>query len=467
MGNMMQPQPSSMRARLLRRWHFLRKWMTPGLRVKRWLLLLVFGVVAISFAGAQIIADVYRHGNVPLLHYLTLGFLPPLARVVIGLLVGGAALGVALYELNRSILAPLSRQQRAPLVDMVRNNALRQKGLRVVALGGGTGLPVVLRSFKAETRHITAIVTMADDGGSSGRLRQELGVLPPGDLRNNIAALANDEDLMAQLLQYRFADGGLEGHNFGNLFLTALADITGSMDRALAEAGKVLVIEGSVLPSTLQDVTLVAEVRDPASNSLRHVIGESHITLAGGRIERVSLTPERAQAYPDTIRAILAAELIVIGPGSLYTSILPTLLINGITEAIRVSSATCIYVCNIAEQQGETDGFTVADHVLALERHIGRGVFSVVLANNAYPAANAGERTRYIPLAAPDDDIRERYTVYECDLTDPQRPWRHSPAKLYRGITEVLALRQPHGASADRAASRLATQERPLSGGLR
>jgi uncharacterized cofD-like protein len=429
---------------MVRHWRSIRILLTPGLGIKRWLILLGFGIAAIALAFAQLIIDVYHSQPLPgLLHYLTLSFLPSSARIILGVVVGCAAIIVALYKLNRSILAPFVR--RGPLIDAMYSHSRRQKGIKLVALGGGTGLPSVLRGFKGETSNITAIVTMADDGGSSGKLRRELGVLPPGDLRNNIAALADDEDLMTQLFQYRFSEGGLEGHSFGNLFLSALSGITGSMDRALVEAARVLAIQGRVLPSTLHDVTLMGEVRGADSSGLRRVVGESQITEAGGTIERVFISPENARAYPESIRAILGANLIVIGPGSLYTSIIPNLLVNGIPEAIRASSALRIYVCNVATQQGETDDFTVADHILALERHVGRGLFSVVLANNVYPTANAGPNTHYVLPAPKDHEVHQRYEICEADLTDPQRPWRHSPAKLNRAILEIAAQRQISG----------------------
>ena len=414
------------------------KWLTPGLRIKRWLGLLLFGITVLAVGIAQVIVALYRHSHwPPLIEWVTLRPLPIWLRVTVAALVGFGAIGVALYELNRSILAPFATRRRASLIDVVYAHSRRQRGLKVVAIGGGTGLPSVLRGLKAYTSNITAIVTVADDGGSSGKLRRELGVIPPGDLRNNIAALANDEDLMTQLFQYRFANGGLEGHSFGNLFLTALAGITGDMDRAVAETARVLAIEGRVLPATLHNVTLAAEVRLPGEAQLRRVVGESRIPEAGGQIERVYLQPDSARAYPEAIRAILSAELIVIGPGSLFTSILPNLLVNGITEAIRASSAYCVYVCNVATQPGETDGFTVADHVLALEKHIGRGVLDAVLANNSYPSKNAGERTHYVQSAPADHPITKRYAVHLTDLTDPQRPWRHDPTKLARALLRL------------------------------
>jgi uncharacterized cofD-like protein len=253
-------------------------------------------------------------------------------------------------------------------------------------------------------------------------------------LRNNITALANDEDLMAQLFQYRFADGGLEGHSLGNLFLTALASVTGSMDQAVAETGRVLAIEGRVLPATLKDITLMAEVQMPGEEQTRRVSGESQIPKSGGRIERVFLQPDHAPAYPEAIRAILSADLIVVGPGSLFTSILPSLLVDGIVEAIRASAAYKIYVCNVATQQGETEGFTVADHITALERHIGQSVFNAVLANNSYPSKNKGKLTRYVLPSTQDDPVHQRYQIHWADLTDTERPWRHDSFKLAQAL---------------------------------
>ncbi len=405
------------------------------------------GITIISLGIAMVIVEVYRDKDLPPFVYLiTLSFFPPLVRIFIGALLGIGLIMVSILELNRSILAPFMSQRRGALIDAMYSHSFKQRGNKIVALGGGTGLPAVLRGLKSETSNITAIVTVADDGGSSGKLRRELGVLPPGDLRNNIAALADDEDMMTQLFQYRFGEGGLEGHSFGNLFLTALANITGSMDRALVEAARVLAIQGRVLPSTLQDITLMAELRNPDGTGLRRVIGESQITLAGGIIDRVFIKPESARAYPESIRAILNANLVVIGPGSLYTSIIPNLLVNGIPEAIRASSAIRIYVCNVATQEGETTNFTVADHIVALERNAGRGLFHYVLANNSYPDTQ-GTPTQYVTPAPKNHDVWQRYEICEADLTDPKYPWRHSPAKLNRAIVAIMAKHQPASAT--------------------
>lgn len=432
-----------------RQWRMIRKWLTPGLNVKRWLLLLVLGLTAISVALALLIVELYSNAALPdLLYVITLRFVPAGWRELAVFGVGVALLIVAVRELNRSIIDPLARQrkgkrgQTTDLIDLLYEESRLKQGLRLVALGGGTGLPAVLRGMKQQTSQITAIVTMADDGGSSGKLRREYGIQPPGDVRNNIAALADDESMMTQLFQYRFGLGGLEGHSFGNLFLTALSAITGSMEKAIAEAGAVLAIQGRVLPATVDDVVLAAELTREDGSFVR-VVGESQIPEVNGKIERVYLEPTEARAYPEAIRAILSAELVVIGPGSLYTSIIPNLLVNGIPEAIRASVALAsVYICNIATQKGETTNFSVADHILALERHVGRGVFNIVLANNSYPRENAGEKTQYVTLMQADHEIRRRYQIIETDLTDPHRPWRHSPEKLREALMHIVTARR-------------------------
>jgi uncharacterized cofD-like protein len=304
---------------------------------------------------------------------------------------------------------------------------------KVVAIGGGTGLSTLLRGLKAHTPHITAIVTVADDGGSSGRLRRELGVLPPGDFRNCIAALADDEALITQLFQYRFGHGrGLDGHCFGNLFITALAEVTGSFERAILEAGRVLAVQGRILPSTLEDVTLVADVRDDVGSEatpsgLTRVQGESAIPKAGHPIERVFLRPDRVRAYPEAVRAILDADLIVIGPGSLFTSVLPNLLVKDIQRAVGASAAVKVYVCNVATQPGETDGYDVGQHVAVLQRHVGRGLFSHVLANSNMTPKSGQSHLQPVAVRY---SSGSGYKVIEADLVDQGAPWRHDAYRL-------------------------------------
>lgn len=316
---------------------------------------------------------------------------------------------------------------------------------RVVAIGGGTGLATLLRGLKAHTPWITAIVTVADDGGSSGRLRRELGILPPGDFRNCITALADDEALLTQLFQYRFGQcDGLEGHCLGNLFITALAAITGSFERAILEASRVLAVRGRILPSTLEDVTLVADLRSTAERNgaparLIRVQGESAIPKVGQPIERVFLRPERVHAYPDSVRAILEADLIVAGPGSLFTSILPNLLVDDIRQAIRASSGLKVYVCNVATQPGETDGFDVGQHVSALQRHVGRDLFPLVLANNHLLSSSENPHLRPVVQSYPPN---EGYQVIEADVVDRSAPWRHDSKRLAEELMRLYRHRR-------------------------
>ncbi|MFN8455511.1 MAG: gluconeogenesis factor YvcK family protein [Anaerolineae bacterium] len=324
----------------------------------------------------------------------------------------------------------------------------RQGGPKVVAIGGGTGLSVLLRGLKHHTDNIVAIVTVADDGGSSGKLRRELGVLPPGDFRSCIAALADDEALITQLFQYRFRSGqGLEGHSFGNLFITAMAGITGNFEKALYESGRVLNIRGTILPSTLENVTLMAEVKE--GSHTRKVEGESVIPAVKLPIERVYLEPDTPPPFPPALQAILSADLIVAGPGSLYTSVMPNLLVAEIVAAIRASTAPKIYICNVATQPGETDDYSLDAHVRAIEIHTqtdqflnpddssnefsqtpssGYHLFNYVLANNnlKYPIP-ASMKLQPINPTPPSD---QSYEVVQADVVDEEHPWRHDSVKL-------------------------------------
>ncbi len=405
------------------------KWLTPGISIKRWLILAIIGVALIALSFAIILLNVFNTNlNTEEINWF---------HILLGINAGSLIFSVSLYKLTNNLLAPYRRHQSGHVIDVVYAHSKRQKGLKVVAVGGGTGLPSVLRGLKPFTSNITAVVTVADDGGSSGRLRRELGVLPPGDLRNNIAALADDESLMTKLFQFRFENGDLGGHSFGNLFIAALAGVSGGLETALTEVERVLNIQGRVLPATLDDINLVASIKVSGKSNPLKIQGESKISEMGGQIEQLSINPIDAQAYPESVNAILDADIVVIGPGSLYTSIIPNLLVKGIADALRATSAYKIYICNVATQPGETSDFTVADHVLALEKHIGRGVFQAVLANNAYPSENAGQNTFYVIPVPENHEILQRYEVRYTDLTDEERPWRHDPTKLAQAILRL------------------------------
>ena len=411
------------------------RWLVPGIGVKRWLLVLLAGATLLGLGIGYVLLDLYR--TVPLpppVTVLTLQFIPRLGRA---LLFGG--LGVALMvwslgRIQRNLLAPFLRPGQ-DLASTLNEHRRRGRGPRIVAIGGGTGLSTLLRGLKAHTSNLTAIVTVADDGGSSGRLRQALGVLPPGDFRNCIAALADDEALTTQLFQYRFGSGeGLGGHSFGNLFITAMTEVAGSFERALLESSRVLAIQGQVLPSTLQDVTLVGDLAVDGE-SVSRVQGESQITQHAGAIQHVYLQPDDAPAFPGAIRAILEADLIVLGPGSLYTSLLPNLLVRDLASAIAASRARKVYVCNTATQPGETTGYSVRDHVLAIERHTRTGLFPVVLANSRQQGRLL-PNLEWVPLDPP---LNGQHRVITADVADVERPWRHDSAKLANALMNLLA----------------------------
>jgi uncharacterized cofD-like protein len=322
-----------------------------------------------------------------------------------------------------------------------------------VTIGGGTGLSTMLRGLKHYTANITAIVTVADDGGSSGRLRRELGVLPPGDFRNCIVALADAEPLMSKLFQYRFGQGsGLDGHSFGNLFIVAMSGITGNFEEAIREASRVLAVHGQILPSTLENVTLSAELSDEA-----HVHGESNISETILPIKRVYLQPERPAAYPDAVKAILEADIVVVGPGSLYTSILPNLLVDGIAKALTGTDALKMYVCNVATQPGETDGFGMADHVATLLSHLRGNPFDVVLANSNL-SGQLNPDWHVSTVAARQDDLPpDGPELVLADVLDPGNPLRHSPEKLSAAILRIYDERRAAVTAAARAAAATGT----------
>jgi uncharacterized cofD-like protein len=396
---------------------------------------MIFGTALIGLGLAYFLLDIYRaNPDSSLLATISLTVLPRWARALLLAVAGLGLLLLGVFRLNRTLLAPFVRPGRT-VVDAISEHRRLGRGPKVVALGGGNGLATLLRGLKEHTTNLTAIVTMADDGGSSGRLRRELGLPPPGDLRNCLAALSDDEDLLTQLFQYRFMEGGgLEGHSFGNLFIAALAGVTGSFDRGVLEAGNVLRIRGQVLPATLSDVALVADKTPALEAHEVRVEGESQIPSFPGRINRVHLEPGEPPAYPEAIRAVLGADMIVIGPGSLYTSILPNLLVPDLAGAIRASRAFKVYVCNVAAEPGETDGYDCAQHLAALESHAGRGLVDGVLVNNHIPP-NLPERVCPVPPAE-----EQALTVprFPADVVDVERPWRHDSEKLAHTLLRLL-----------------------------
>lgn len=314
----------------------------------------------------------------------------------------------------------------------------KEKFPAVVVIGGGTGLSVMLRGLKEKPLDITAIVTVADDGGSSGILRSELHIPPPGDIRNVLIALADVEPLLSQVLQYRFTSGtGLAGHSLGNLILAAMKDISGDFLTGIRELSRVLAVRGRVLPSTEHSITLRAEMEDGSQ-----VEGESNIPKAGGRIRRVFIEPAQVAPLGEAIEAIRNADAVLVGPGSLYTSIMPNLLVPGIAEAIAASRAVKIFVCNVMTQPGETDGYTVSDHLLAIERHVNARLFDYVIVNNGeipLPVqemyAEKGARPVHPDL---DEVVRQGYRVIADELVLFRTYLRHDTVKLSGHIYKLV-----------------------------
>jgi len=405
------------------------RWLTPGLQIKRWLLLLMASELVLVLGVAYALKEVYQTIRLPgIFFYITLQFWPYWARATIFVIVGVGLLVISYLKLTQSVLGPfLPGNSTSSVVEIIHAFRLRGRGPRIVAIGGGTGLSSLLRGLKTYTSNLSVIVTVADDGGSSGRLRDEYRVLPPGDFRQCLIALADAEPLMKQLFDHRFKEGSLDGHAFGNLFIMAMADVTGNFEQALRESGKVLAVKGTIVPSTLQDVTLVASINGGS------VVGESKIPKQNGPISHVFLKPDGVQVNPEAAQAILSAELIIVGPGSLYTSILPNLLVEGMVEAIKASPALKLYICNVAAQPGETEGYNVEDYLRVIREHVGANLFDFVLVNSNTTHSPTGGQAPVIfrPL---DTTKHPEVRFIASDVVNVRIPSHHDPDKLARTI---------------------------------
>ena len=427
--------------------HEIRRWLTPGIGIKRWLAVVFLGELGLAFGLAFVLRQVYRDVELgepiqTIVSAITLQSLPYGLRALILATVGVAVFAFASWKVMRVLMDPFrSDDEDRPLIEVIYQKRFLARGPKVVALGGGTGLSTLLRGLKEHTSNLTAVVTVADDGGSSGKLRTELGLPPVGDIRNCIVALADAEPLMGQLLQYRFpgeeGSEGLSGHAIGNLLIAAMTAVEdGDFEEGVRQMNRVLAVRGQVVPASATPLILHAALHDGTE-----VIGQSKIAATTG-IERVWLSPEGVRAAEDAVAAIADADLLVIGPGSLFTSVLPSLLLPEIREAVAGSSAPRIYVCNVATQPGETTGFDLADHVEALERHAASGIIDVVLANNRTTAASAddpraaGSVGDAIRLRWPPNVDRPPKLVLD-DLVDPAAPHHHDPARLAAAIIRI------------------------------
>ncbi|HLQ16865.1 MAG TPA: gluconeogenesis factor YvcK family protein [Candidatus Eisenbacteria bacterium] len=405
------------------------RWLTPGLQIKRWLLLLMFAELVLVLGVAYALKEIYQGIRLPIeFYYITLQFWPYWVRATIFGIVGVGLLLFSYLKLTQSVLGPfLPGTNTSSIVEVIHAFRLRGRGPRIVAIGGGTGLSSLLRGLKVYTSNLSVIVTVADDGGSSGRLRDEYRILPPGDFRQCLIALADAEPLMKQLFDHRFREGSLDGHSFGNLFIMAMADVTGNFEHALRESGKILAVKGTIVPSTLQDVTLVASINGST------VEGESKIPKQNAPISHVFLKPDGAQINPEAAQAILNAELIIVGPGSLYTSIMPNLLVEGMVEAIKASPALKVYICNLAAQAGETDGYAVDDYLRVIQEHVGSNLFDFVLVNSNLAHAPTGGQSQVI--FQPVDVTRHPEVRFiAADVVNVRLPSHHDPEKLARVI---------------------------------
>ncbi len=424
------------------------KWLYPGMKVKRWLLLTPIGllllIVGVTLLWNVAVIDyldnfarfvaIKSDGKVNIAKLKV--YLPvSIASIIIGLVL----IFVSFRQVIDSITSVVSPTDKYRLAEVIYQHRYLEQGYKVVVIGGGTGLSMLLRGLKHFTSNLSAIVTVTDDGGSSGKLIKQLGILPPGDIRNCVVALASEETLMTELFQYRFesADVGLEGHSFGNLFIAAMTGITGEFEKAIKETSKVLSIRGNVFPSTIEKVRLKGEMEDG-----EFVIGESNIVKDPRIIKRISLIPDNVKPLQDALDAIKEADAIVMGPGSLYTSILPNLVIEEISNTIYYSNAIKIYVCNVMTQPGETDLFLASDHVKALLNHSGKNIVEYVLMNDGIPSDDLREKYNKIgaELVKPDADrVKELGCIpITADLISQTNVVRHDHEKLAQTIFRLI-----------------------------
>ena len=414
-------------------------WLVPGLKLKRWFALIVVGSVLAAIGAALLFNLEPVYFLIKYAKKLCHTVHPEVAGVIL-IVVGAVIFLKAWQETNFSMLDVKGQRSRKAMGEALYRRMKLNHGPKIVAIGGGTGLSTLLRGIKKLTNNITAIVTVGDDGGSSGILREEMGILPPGDIRNCIAALADDDDIVTKLFQYRFKSGkGIEGHSFGNLFITAMTAISGDMVSAIKESSKVLLIRGRVLPATTDDMRLAAKMEDGSI-----VRGESNIPEAGKRIVDLFSEPSECKPQNEVIDAINSADLIILGPGSLYTSIIPNILVKGVAEAVANSNAAKIYVCNVMTQPGETDNYSVSDHIRALFRHAvksgaNKKLFDAVLVNDTMPLnlAKKYEEKNSLPVDEDTGAIKNLgVEIVRAKLIQDNKDGlvRHSPSKLAKAI---------------------------------
>ncbi len=415
----------------------LPRWLYPGMHLKRWLVLLFLGIAILGLGAAIFIRDLYRSTNadeITVVYWLTGAWLEPETRAALVAALGLALTGVGMWGLMRSVISPFVARGGS-VMEVLYTKRYLARGPRIVAIGGGTGLSTLLRGLKGYSANITAVVAVADDGGSSGQLRQQLGIVPPGDIRNCLAALADAEPLMTQLMQYRFPPGsGLDNHAFGNLFIAAMTAVTGDFEEAIRASNRVLAVRGQVLPVTSVPLNLSARLR-----SGRHLQGQVGIAQADEPIEELTIEPADVRATPEALERILEAEMIVIGPGSLFSSVLPNLLISDVRDALAAAPGLKVYVCNVATQPGETAGLSASDHLRVLFNHVGENLIDVVVLNHNRGARRPPGYTAQ-PVEVDERRLEELpVVIVEEDVIDATNAHRHDPAKL---ATALMRLQQ-------------------------
>ena len=428
------------------------QWLLPGLGVKRWMFVVALGLILVVDAAIRwfVAEGLSLHVN-EMLDDIVADFFSPGYLTLIFALAGIALILVGIRQWLSALVRAAGHGGDSSALQTLRGRRLEQ-GYKIVAIGGGTGLSTLLRGLKRQTSNLTAVVTVSDDGGSSGRLQKELGVLPPGDIRNCLVALADDEALVTDLFRYRFSEGeGLSGHSFGNLFLAAMTGITGNFDTAVKESSRVLNTVGRVLPSTLGVVQLCAELDDGSV-----VAGESAIPHAARPIRRVFFKPERADPLDEVVAAIRDADAIVLGPGSLYTSIAPNLLVDRIADEIAASNAVKMYVCNVMTQPGETTGMTASAHVQALFEQSGKRICDFVIVNDEPPQklVDAYAQEGQVPVELDARAMQDLgVEVVAAGVISETNTVRHDPRKLAGVVIDTI----------DRAVAGRATFVKPAS----
>jgi len=398
------------------------RWFYPGIKIKRWIALLLISLFFLVFSSIRFFLDTYV-----------------ILRVFDGVLFFLSFYGLiaGIRSLIKSFFRVIYTQKNKDLIDIVYERRFLAKGPRIVAIGGGTGLSTVLEGLKEYSSNVAAIVAVADEGGSSGRLREEFGILPPGDIRNCLVSLAEAPKLLRDLFQYRFKEGeGIKGHSFGNLFITAMTQVTGSFKDAVKESSIILAIKGRVIPSSLDKIRLKAEYVDGTEE-----IGEDKIPQEEKSIEKIYLSPQDAKPNPEAIAAIKKADIIIMGPGSLFTSVIPNLLIEGISREIAKKKAIKLYICNVMTQHGETDAFTASDHLDKIDSHAGQNIINCCLVNSGrlkYDLLVKYAQEKSFPVVFDREKIKKRgVLVFEGDVVSATNYLRHDSQRVARSIISI------------------------------